>query len=49
MKPYVRLLLKQRHYFDEFKKQIVADFKTGEFSVRQLSKLHGIANPVIYR
>ena len=49
MKPNVRLLRKSRQYSVEFKKQIVADFESGEFSVRQLSKLHGIANPVIYR
>ncbi|MDT0645013.1 transposase, partial [Zunongwangia sp. F363] len=29
--------------------QIVADFEGGEYSVPQLSKLHGIANQVIYR
>ena len=49
MKPNVRLLRKSRQYSDEFKKQIVADFEGGEFSVNQLSKLHGIANQVIYR
>jgi len=49
MKPNVRLLRKSRQYTDEFKKQVVADFESGELSVRQLSKLHGIANPVIYR
>lgn len=49
MKSNVRLLRKSRQYSVEFKKQIVAEFESGEFSVRQLSKLHGIANPVIYR
>ncbi|SDK89838.1 Transposase [Salinimicrobium catena] len=49
MKPNVRLLRKSRQYSEEFKKQVVADFESGELSVRQLSKLHGIANPVIYR
>jgi transposase-like protein len=49
MKSNVRLLKKQRKFSEEFKKQIVADFESGELSVRQLSKLHGIANPVIYR
>lgn len=49
MKPNVRLLRKSRRYSDEFKRRIVADFESGEFSVNQLSKLHGIANQVIYR
>lgn len=49
MKANVRLLRKSRQYSDEFKRRIVADFESGEFSVNQLSKLHGVANQVIYR
>jgi transposase len=49
MKPNLRLLRKRRQYSDEFKKQIVADFESGQFSVKQLEKLHGIADQVIYR
>lgn len=49
MKSNIRLLKKKRRYSTEFKKQIVADFEGGEYSVPQLSKLHGIANQVIYR
>ncbi len=49
MKANVRLLQKHRQYSDEFKRQIVADFESGKFSVGQLTKLHGIANQVIYR
>jgi transposase len=49
MKPNVRLLQKHRQYSDDFKKRIVTDFESGDFSVNQLSKLHGIANQVIYR
>ncbi|MDT0688147.1 transposase, partial [Autumnicola psychrophila] len=49
MKPNVRLLRKQRQYSNEFKRQIVADFESGQLSVPQLSKLHGVANQVIYR
>lgn len=49
MKPNVRLLRKHRQYSDEFKKQIVTDFESGEFSVIQLSKLHGISNQMVYR
>ncbi|MDT0691945.1 transposase [Salegentibacter sp. F188] len=49
MKSNVRLLRKQRKYSAEFKKQIVRDFESGQYSVPQLSKLHGVANQVIYR
>lgn len=48
MKSNVRLLRKQRKYSDEFKKQIVADFESGQYSVPQLEKLHGIGNATIY-
>lgn len=48
MKPNVRLLQKHRQYSDEFKRQIVADFESGEFSVPQLEKLHGVGNSTIY-
>ncbi|AVR43854.1 transposase [Christiangramia fulva] len=49
MKPNVRLLRKHRRYSDEFKKQIVADFEIGKFSVYQLSRLHGVHSTLIYR
>lgn len=49
MKSNVRLLQKNRSYSEEFKKQIVADFESGKFSVPQLQKLHKIANSLIYR
>lgn len=48
MKPNIRLLKKQRRYSAEFKKQIVADFESGEYSVPQLEKLHGVGNCTIY-
>ena len=48
MKSNIRLLKKQRRYSTEFKKQIVADFESGEYSVPQLEKLHGVGNPTIY-
>lgn len=48
MKSNVRLLQKHRKYSDEFKKQIVADFESGRYSVPQLERLHAIANPTIY-
>lgn len=48
MKSNIRLLKKQRRYSVEFKKQIVADFESGAYSVPQLEKLHGVGNPTIY-
>lgn len=48
MKPNVRLLRKSRQYSDEFKRQIVADFEQGNFSVPQLEKLHGVSCRSIY-
>lgn len=48
MKPNVQLLRKHRQYSDEFKKQIVADYESGEFSVKQLERLHGISYQSIY-
>lgn len=48
MKSNIRLLKKYRRYSVEFKKQIVADFESGEYSVPQLEKLHGIGNASIY-
>lgn len=49
MKANIKLLKKQRQYSVDFKKQIVLEFESGKFSVPQLEKLHGIANPTIYR
>lgn len=48
MKSNVRLLQKHRKYSDEFKKQIVSDYESGEFSVAQLERLHGISDQSIY-
>jgi transposase-like protein len=48
MKSNVRLLRKRRQYSDEFKKQIVGDYESGEFSVRQLERLHGVSDQSIY-
>lgn len=48
MKSNVRLLRKHRKYSDEFKKQIVSDYESGEYSVQQLEKLHGVSDQSIY-
>jgi len=48
MKTNVRTVRKQRQYSEEFKKSIVEEFESGEISVPQLERLHGISNVTIY-
>jgi len=48
MKANIKLLRKKRFYSQDFKKELVAEFESGQFSVPQLEKLHGISNPLIY-
>jgi len=48
MKANIKILKKQRIYSEEFKREIVKDFESGEFSVIQLEKLHGISDVSIY-
>ena len=49
MKANVKFINKRRKFSQEFKKSIVAHFESGQFSVLQLSKLHSIAETIIYR
>ena len=49
MRANLKKIRKRRSYTDEFKKEIVKGFESGEFSVSQLGKLYGIHNVVIYR
>lgn len=48
MKANLRALKKSRRYSEEFKKSLVSDYESGKFSVLQLERLHGVANPSIY-
>ena len=48
MKSNLKLLKKHRRYSEEFKRQIVADYESGEFSVKQLERLHGVSDQSIY-
>lgn len=48
MKSNVRLLRKHRQYSEEFKRRIVADYESGDFSVGQLERLHGVSDQSIY-
>ena len=49
MKANVRLISKQRKFSEEFKKSIVNDFESGNFSVLQLERLYKIKGQIIYR
>lgn len=49
MKANLKTLRKKRIYSEEFKRQIVQDFESGQFSVAQLEKLHGMSNVTIYK
>ena len=49
MKTNLKQLLKQRRYSEEFKKEIVALFEQGKYSVLQIEKLYGVGNVTIYR
>lgn len=48
MKANLKAIKKQRVYSDDFKRSVVKDFESGQFSVLQLAKLHNIGNPLIY-
>ena len=49
MKANLKTIRKKRIYSEEFKRKIVKDFESGQFSVPQLEKLYNIGNPLIYR
>jgi len=48
MKANFKKLRKHRRYSDAFKKQIVSDFESGNYSVLQLKNLHGIGQQTVY-
>jgi len=48
MKANFKKLRKHRRYSDAFKKQIVSDFESGNYSVLQLKNLHGIGPQTVY-
>lgn len=49
MKANLKKLRKRRVFTDEFKRSLVKEFDTGQFSVNELGRLHGIAHSAIYR
>jgi transposase-like protein len=48
MKANLQQIRKLRIYSDDFKKEIVAIYESGKFSVLQLEKLYGVSNASIY-
>ena len=43
-----RVIRTPRKFTEDFKRQVVKEFETGTFSVRQLGRLYGLANQQIY-
>ena len=41
-------IAKRRKFTTTFKQHIVSEFESGQFSISELSKLHGIASKLIY-
>lgn len=48
MNANLQKIKKHRVYSEEFKKEIVTLYESGNFSVLQIEKLYGISNPTIY-
>ena len=48
MKANLKQIRKLRIYSDDFKKEIVAIYESGKFSVLQLEKLYSVSNASIY-
>lgn len=49
MKISKQSIRKNREYSEDFKKRIVDDFESGRFSVKELTRLHGVAKQSIYK
>lgn len=48
MRANLQKVRKYRRYSEEFKKQLVADYESGRYSVLELERLYGIHNKQIY-
>ena len=48
MEANLKQIRKHRKFSEDFKKDLVATFEKGEFSIVQLEKLYGIGNATIY-
>lgn len=49
MKANVKLIRKRRRYSEDFKRELVQAFESGQYSVLQLSRLHGVSFQSIYQ
>ena len=49
MKANLRKIKKNRKYSEEFKKELVTLFESGQYSVLELEKLYSVSSTVIYR
>jgi len=49
MKTNLRVIQKHRRFSEDYKRSIVKEFESGNFSVPQLEKLHNISNTLIYK
>lgn len=49
MQSNLKKVRKNRHYSEDFKKQLVLDYESGRYSAIELSRLHGLAHQLIYR
>ncbi len=45
----VQMIIKQRSYSEEFKRELVRLFESGKYRVLELESLYGVSNRVIYR
>lgn len=48
MQANLKKVRKYRRYSEDFKKQLVSDYESGQYSVLELSRLHGIHPQSIY-
>lgn len=48
MRSNVRMVKKYRRYSEDFKRQLVTEFESGKFSIKELGNLHGIRLQLIY-
>jgi len=48
MKPNLKSIRKNRIYSEDFKRSLVKEFESGNYSVLQLEKLYGVGNNLIY-
>jgi transposase len=49
MNKSITKIRKHRRFSEEFKREMVTLFESGQYSVGQLEKLYNINNPILYR